>query len=739
MFRERLVQLICVVLAIACFIFSGRMLPRMNVLTGEQYLMLTIEKPTDALATNAVQRRVPISKIYQMETTRAVERGEALTVMFDGGLRKWEGHIGDEIALTWRTSEGEEIGRARIDARGGYGLRYTDDSVAGAPPIVAIGTALGALRGLLVDYLWLKVTWMKEKGLFYEVMADADLITRLQPRFPEVWAFHGHNMAYNISVVTNTPEERWAWVNAGIELVRNKGIRYNPNDLVLHKDLAFWFAHKLDGVADDAHLFYKREFAREWQFILGTPPYDIDQRRAWIKRIADAPVTIAQLEGTDPEMRPFLNKLEEQTKVLATRYRFDERGDFKRFLMLHGEWDARRTSAYAKLLGMRPSDEAAPGIAALDATFGDNVYAKQAEALLDFMRRKVLLDDYNMDPRLMFEYTRDTGPLDWRHPQAHALYWARRGEQFGQDRLDKGNDIYKAINNSRVEIQAMQALARSGLVGYDPFSGDNVTRLNDPRWIRVIDRKFRKLYDQYYTTRGSGSDSFTDFHENFMKGAIRELFHSGDVDGAKQILDELDSLYGRGGTVPNEQYAIDLPTFVRNVTFGEYEQQPDVARTDVYTVLERGFREGLLLDRKEVLDEALRFAAELTTFFRGARWNDFVNAFGEGRMKELLGELDDSVPAVFAKVLTDANTPLLDRLVIYGKAPEDLRASVYDRVLPQLEVEFKGSRLSNSSLTVDRVFPEPPGLDEYRRVAAARAAARVAERNDAERSAAQRK
>ena len=77
--------------------------------------------------------------------------------------------------------------------------------------------------------------------------------------------------------------------------------------------------------------------------------------------------------------------------------------------------------------------------------------------------------------------------------------------------------------------------------------------------------------------------------------------------------------------------------------------------------------------------------------------------------------------------------------MIYGKAPEDLRASVYDRVLPQLEVEFKGSRLSNSSLTVDRVFPEPPGLDEYRRVAAARAAARVAERNDAERSAAQRK
>ncbi|MEY2796389.1 MAG: hypothetical protein RIR10_2105, partial [Planctomycetota bacterium] len=54
-------------------------------------------------------------------------------------------------------------------------LRYTDVSIEGAPPIVAIGTAIGALRGLIVDYLWIKVTLQKEKGLLYEVMADADL------------------------------------------------------------------------------------------------------------------------------------------------------------------------------------------------------------------------------------------------------------------------------------------------------------------------------------------------------------------------------------------------------------------------------------------------------------------------------------------------------------------------------------------------------------------------------------
>src|SRR5688572_28804486 len=168
-------------------------------------------------------------------------------------------------------------------------LRYTNVSVEGAPPIVVVGTAIGALRGLVVDILWVKANTMKEKGLFYEAMADADLITKLQPRFAQVWSFHGHNMAYNLSVATHTLEERWEWVNAGIQLVRNRGLRYNPNDMLLHRELAFWFAHKLEGVSDDAHLFYKRQFCIEWHRLLGMPPTDTALHLAWIKEIADAP------------------------------------------------------------------------------------------------------------------------------------------------------------------------------------------------------------------------------------------------------------------------------------------------------------------------------------------------------------------------------------------------------------------------------------------------------------------
>ena len=67
-------------------------------------------------------------------------------------------------------------------------LRYTNVAVDGAPPIVALGTAIGALRGVIVDYLWIKVHLMKQEGLYYEVMADSDLITKLQPRREETVA-----------------------------------------------------------------------------------------------------------------------------------------------------------------------------------------------------------------------------------------------------------------------------------------------------------------------------------------------------------------------------------------------------------------------------------------------------------------------------------------------------------------------------------------------------------------------
>ena len=245
--RDRAILILCVLIGILAFTAAGLLQPRLTEMASEQYLSLGIagESRPDA------QRRVSLSRIRSIETKKSVLSGQDLSFKYLGDIRTWTGKVGDDVTVGFETAKGQESIEAVVRGQGGFGLRYTDEAEEGAPPMVVLGTALGALRGLLVDYLWIKVTLQKEKGLLYEVMSDANLITALQPRFPEVWSFHGHNMAYNISVMTNTPEERWAWVNAGISLVRDKGVRYNPNSLMLCKELAFWFSHKIDGVADE--------------------------------------------------------------------------------------------------------------------------------------------------------------------------------------------------------------------------------------------------------------------------------------------------------------------------------------------------------------------------------------------------------------------------------------------------------------------------------------------------------
>ena len=71
---------------------------------------------------------------------------------------------------------------------------------------------------------------------YFEAAQLADWITDLEPHFAQVWDFQAWNMAYNISVKfkENAPgdySDRWRWVDRGIELLRDRGLRYNPDDV----------------------------------------------------------------------------------------------------------------------------------------------------------------------------------------------------------------------------------------------------------------------------------------------------------------------------------------------------------------------------------------------------------------------------------------------------------------------------------------------------------------------------
>ena len=47
----------------------------------------------------------------------------------------------------------------------------------------------------------------------------------------------------------------------GIELLRDDGLRYNPNEALLYRELGWFFQHKMGQNLDDAHLVYKYNWA----------------------------------------------------------------------------------------------------------------------------------------------------------------------------------------------------------------------------------------------------------------------------------------------------------------------------------------------------------------------------------------------------------------------------------------------------------------------------------------------
>src|SRR5213592_5255330 len=115
-----------------------------------------------------------------------------------------------------------------------------------APPMLAFTTvALGGFRGLISNALWVRASDLQDEDKFFEMAQLADWITKLEPHFVQVWLVQAWNMAYNISVKFKDYPDRWRWVERGIQLLRDDGLRYNKNEMLIYRELGWFFQHKL--------------------------------------------------------------------------------------------------------------------------------------------------------------------------------------------------------------------------------------------------------------------------------------------------------------------------------------------------------------------------------------------------------------------------------------------------------------------------------------------------------------
>ena len=133
--------------------------------------------------------------------------------------------------------------------------------------------AFGGLRSIVAEVVWFRAERLQDEGRYVELAQLASTLSYLEPHTPEVWSYAAWNLAYNISIMMPTYEDRWRWVYAAICLVRDKGLVLNPTESELYRELAWLFELKLGTNLDVAAPVYREK----WREMVE----DVARRSAW--------------------------------------------------------------------------------------------------------------------------------------------------------------------------------------------------------------------------------------------------------------------------------------------------------------------------------------------------------------------------------------------------------------------------------------------------------------------------
>ena len=109
---------------------------------------------------------------------------------------------------------------------------------------------LGGARGIAANVLWTRTEELKREQDWDSLATTVDFITKLQPHFLSVWTFQGWNLAYNVSVEWDAPEDKYQWIKKGITFLQ-EGVSKNKRSPDLIWDTAWTYYHKI-GFSDEA-------------------------------------------------------------------------------------------------------------------------------------------------------------------------------------------------------------------------------------------------------------------------------------------------------------------------------------------------------------------------------------------------------------------------------------------------------------------------------------------------------
>lgn len=574
-------------------------------------------------------------------------------------------------------------------------------TIKGLPPDIALLGKLGTFRALAIDWASIRADRLKEEGKTYEAMQLHETVCALAPRFPKVWANAAWNMAYNISVSQYTPEARWQWVQNGIKIIRDKGLKFNPKSVTLYKELAWIYWHKIGDFLDDEHLNYKRALAVEMETVLGPPPVVLHDQEYfdWFRRIVDAPRDRAKFLATNREIAPLLAQLREVDlhanqsllEFVARRLRPDLRA-----ADLVKEQSGSDTLTARRLALLKDPDHAVP-----------------LDRLLSAVRSDVLRNQYSFDLDWMYDLmVNQYGPLDWRNAYAHALYWASLGDKISEGVA--ATDPADAMNTARFVFFSLQQLITRGHITLSPDFDDPFSSYIE---LSPNVHYIPYLYDTYMRL---GKKHFGD-DPRFVEDTPGPSYMTGFVTAMHNWI---ELLYLEGGE-ENRKQAENYFAWLR-----EHNPHPDGRTQERYLQTVDEFVMGDILAQLQtykaataIIGSFIRQAlkqfslgqtkAALSSMVRARQCYDYwmidtkVDINDRRKLQEPLMMLRDQVESFMKEPRVDP----LAKARLWKALPAEQRQTVFDALRPFFD---RLCEAQNPPWAVERAFPEPPGMDVFR-------------------------
>ncbi len=330
----------------------------------------------------------------------------------------------------------------------------------------------------------------------------------------------------------------------------------------------------------------------------------------YFEALAAAPVTWREI-AQDPNVASLINALKSADSIFA-----DDEEFVSNYLSLRQNPGRFNRAAFEAIDNFRGTE----GLEMFD------IFAKA------YQLRKV----WKLEPVLIRYLNKNYGPidfsdpnrhlpLDWRHPDSHAIYWGVKGLQIAAKEQDREIGMTET-NTDRIVFHSLQNLFRNGkMFIYDvPLQASSQDSSQEPRvqiFKEVFLRMDLRMFEPYnkcvlanlekYKDDESSYRSLQNGHRNMLKNALLNFYQSGHERQAQKIYNQLRELY------PLEEFKVTLVEFARKRLLEELETIGiNDAKEQIISLLRESYFRYALRDDNEASGRE-KLAEEVHSYYQG--------------------------------------------------------------------------------------------------------------------------